>query len=134
MNLPSMADFAMESMLLLAAKSESSGSFSAVWVVGTAVAVSVVWVVAFYGDRIRALIHAQTNPVENVFDRLCEAHQLDRNEKDFLSRLAESERLSKPALVFVDPTHLRRSVDGGGTSSSTASLLLRKLFEATPTA
>ncbi|MCC7423189.1 MAG: hypothetical protein IT428_23175 [Planctomycetaceae bacterium] len=124
----------LEPLFLLAARSGSTGSFSASWVVGTAVAVSIVWLVIFYGDRIRAVIHAQTNPVENVFDRLCEAHQLDRSEKEFLTRLAESERLTKPALVFVDPAPLRRSVDGGGAASPAASSLLKKLFEATPTA
>lgn len=124
----------VDSLFLLAAKSEPSGSFSSVWVIGTAVAVSLVWVVIFYGDRIRALIHAQTNPVENVFDRLCEAHQLDRSQKEFLTRLAEAERLTRPALVFVDPTHLRRTIDSGGAASPTASLLHQKLFEATPTA
>lgn len=115
----------------LAGRADGS-SFSVVWVVGTAVAVSVVWLVIFYGDRIRSRIHLKTSQTEDLFLSLCEAHQLDRTEREFLARLADGKKLPRPAMLFVEPMHLRSTAESGGPFAAAASALLQKLFEPTP--
>jgi hypothetical protein len=41
-----------------------------------------------------------------LFKSLCEAHQLDRHQRQLLARLAKSRRIEHPAALFLDPNLL----------------------------
>ncbi len=47
--------------------------------------------------------HRRTNSPRGLFQELCRAHQLDRQSRNLLLRLAKHQELSHPARLFVDP-------------------------------
>jgi hypothetical protein len=47
--------------------------------------------------------HRRTNSPRGLFQELCRAHQLDRQSRNLLWRLAKHQELSHPASLFVDP-------------------------------
>jgi len=45
----------------------------------------------------------RTNSPKALFQELCQAHQLDRQSRNLLIRLAKHQNLSHPASLFIDP-------------------------------
>ena len=62
-----------------------------------------------------------------LFVELCRFHGLDRKKRALLRSVMEKFRSDKPALIFVDPTWLRRALELDDFTESVE--VLRELYE-----
>jgi hypothetical protein len=87
-------------------------------------------VALFIWDRRRAQSVRAAETGESLFRELCNEHRLTRVEQELLLRCLGSgeDRLEQPALVFVDPTILRRYAARAGSDSTPGNSLANKLF------
>ncbi len=93
--------------------------------VATVAAIAGVWIVLYYWDVIRARTRKRHDEPQALFDELCHAHGLSRNERDLLAEVAEGRRLAQPAAIFIDPRHLQES-----PQTPTIASLVSRLFGA----
>ncbi|MGE3314670.1 MAG: hypothetical protein AB7O26_06090 [Planctomycetaceae bacterium] len=81
-------------------------------------------------DRRRTQSVREAETGESLFRELCNEHRLTRPERDLLMRCLGSgdDRLEQPALVFADPTILRRYAERAGADSKESRSLANKLY------
>lgn len=71
-----------------------------------AVVIATIWLTLYFWDRLRKHPAAQLEAAGSIFDELCQAHRLDRQDIALLTDAALECGLPSPALLFVQPEHL----------------------------
>ncbi len=98
---------------------------------------AVFWVVYFILERQKKQRKAQGRPAPKktsrsrpVFDELCERHQLSEPEVSLLKATAKQSGVELPAMLFLEPAHLRKASEAGDANAAVAQGLVTKLFGA----
>jgi hypothetical protein len=96
----------------------SSASEAGLWG-GIFLAIVSLWVGLYLWDRFRKAPKKAGDDREGLFLQLCDLHKLSKAERLLLKNVAKSQKLSQPALAFVDPRILS---SGTRASSETTQL------------
>ncbi len=101
---------------------------------------AVFWVVYFILERQKKQkrqTKSQSRPAPKknarsrpVFDELCERHQLSEPEVSLLKSTAKQSGVDLPAMLFLEPAHLRKASESGDANAALAQGLVTKLFGA----
>lgn len=94
----------------------------------TAVAVAMAWIGLILWDRYRRRAALTAADPRGLFENLCEAHRLNDDDRGVLRRVATLRQLAQPAVVFVDPRHLRDAATASDGTGPACASLLRRLF------
>ncbi len=102
------------------------------WLAVAVLAIGVVCAGAFAASR--CLHHRRRYNHPRLFRDLCATHEIDRNGRALLGRIAAQCRLSQPARMFVDPRWIDSAVRSGAvpTRSEDLEVLRQKLFGPPP--
>jgi hypothetical protein len=91
--------------------SDRSSSLSANWfLIVVALVIVGLWVGLYYWDRHRGALTSQAGRRENLFQQLCRAHRLTRQEHSLLTQIVKAKQVAEPAHLFVDPDLLNAPV------------------------
>lgn len=109
----------------------SHGGVSQYLLLLAAVAAVVLAIVGFYlwntWKRTRGHQRDEASP-EDVLAELYKAHDLSRTEQSLISVLAQKDRLTQPALLFIDPDPFDRASEGADPDAVRYRALRQKLF------
>ena len=72
----------------------------------------------------------ETAAPEDVMAELCKAHELSRIEQTLLMKIARSQQLAQPAVLFIDPQPFERAGDEPDLDAHSCRALRVKLFGA----
>jgi hypothetical protein len=117
--------------LLAARTTKPAGSgLPSLWIVVAAALVlgAGAWLTWMFWEQIRRKNPSVQSVSRSLFLDLCRKHALSDAEVSFAERLARSGNLDQPALVFVDPRHLRAAAREGADTRPQALELGQKLF------
>lgn len=119
---------------LLAARTNTApgSGLPSLWVVVAAALVlgAGAWLAWMFWEQSRRKNPSAPSISRSLFLDLCRKHGLSDAEVSFAERLARTGHLDQPALVFVDPRHLRAAAHEGADTRPQALALGQKLFGA----
>jgi len=90
--------------------------------------IGAVWAGLYYWDKWRKKNVAAKSSTDELFDELCQAHQLVKAERLLLSKVSEDRKLDDPALLFVNPELFSNSVRFSVSDEKRLESLAKKLF------
>jgi hypothetical protein len=80
--------------------------------------------------KAKPFVKKGARPSRPVFDELCERHQLTEPEVSLLRSTAQESGVALPAMLFIEPEHLRKRSQSGDANAAIAHGLVSKLFGA----
>ncbi len=90
--------------------------------------VAAFWVGLYCWDMKRRKSSSRKGTPKSLFIELCQAHGLDRAERNLAWKVAESRSLKQPALVFVDQDLIGRFGQSHAGEAKECNQLANKLF------
>ena len=103
--------------------------------IGLAILLAVItlaWILSRFARR--QDIHVRSNSPRALFRELCAAHNLERQDRGLLKRLAKHHQLAHPAMLFLEAARFEPAAIPAGMASQTARVekLRERLFVDTP--
>jgi hypothetical protein len=105
----------------------SSASEAGLWG-GIFLAIVSLWVGLYLWDRFRKAPKKAGDDREGLFLQLCDLHKLSKAERLLLKNVAKSQKLSQPALAFVDPRILLNFAETSPGMAGEVRSLVDRLF------
>lgn len=91
--------------------------------------VGTVWLVILYWNRYRSGVQQRLeNQPEGLLEELCDAHRLDRNERQLLQEAAQQVCSDRLGMIFIDPSLLAKHAAQSAEAVGELSSLSKKLF------
>lgn len=90
----------------------NSGSLRANWeIIAALIGIAIFWCMLYYAEAWIGRLRRLKRAPRSLFNELCAAHQLTRQERSLLAGIARSLNIRPEAVIFVDHRILRRVVD-----------------------
>lgn len=68
------------------------------------------WILLVNWDKLLKLLVRDEHGTQSLFQELSQAHELSRSERSELQHVVKHQNLNEPALVFVDPRYIDKTV------------------------
>lgn len=90
--------------------------------------IAAIWAGLYYWDKWRKKNSAGNRSTDELFDELCQAHQLEKAEKQLLLMASNHHKLEYPSLLFVSPEKFSKWPDSLASEERRFTSLAKKLF------